>query len=163
MYNTMATFEAKVRARQDAFLPLYAKLGNVSETAETLGMTAACVRRWVGQDAYGFAERFRAAHVQYGDYLRSIARKRLEQPSGHVGGDILLLAGIAAHGNPEWRVERGQQSAPARVQVTQIIINAPPGASSITLPTIDAEVRDELDASSTAPHPQVPSPDASNT
>ena len=56
-----------------------------------------------------------------------------------------------------------KQQGPAQVQVTQIIINAPPGASSISIPTIDAEVHDALDASSTAPHPRLPSADASNT
>jgi hypothetical protein len=126
MANTVATFEAQVKARQDAFLLLYAELGNVSEAATTLGFTASCARLWVKDDSYGFAERFRAAHLEYGDFLRSLARKRLANPSGHVGGDILLIAGIAAHGNPEWRIQPGQApQGSTRIQVTQIIINAP--------------------------------------
>lgn len=124
-HPAQATFDAQTRARQEAFLPLYAQLGNVTEAAATLGLTSECAYRWVREDVQGFKARFELAHRAYGDYLRSLARQRLANPSGHVGGDILLIAGIAAHGNPEWRIERGQQQGVTKVQVTQIIINAP--------------------------------------
>lgn len=136
-----ATYDLQVKARQDAFLEAYASLGNITDAATAVGISRESVRLWTRDNDLGFKDRFTEANQAYGDYLRGLARKRLENPSGHVGGDILLIAGIAAHGNPEWRIQqdRGNTST-TKVQVTTVVIHAPPGADPRVIEALQSQV-----------------------
>ena len=161
-----ATFDLQIRERQDAFLEAYASLGNTTEAASAAGIHRETVRLWRRDNDLGFNERFIEANHAYGDYLKSLARQRLANPSGHVGGDILLIAGIAAHGNPEWRSYDTRSGGVVRAPVVQIVINAP-GQRTELQHVVDAQVilpaegpaldaDDGLDASLHRPHQAFP-------
>jgi len=42
-------------------------------------------------DALGFRERMHQAQEAFADYLEELGRKRLEQPEGNRGSDVLLM------------------------------------------------------------------------
>ena len=160
---------------QERFLAEFARSGRAYRSAETIGLTPQAYQRWMSIDLFGFKKRLYLAEQQYLEKLEAEADRRAVEGTDHpviYKGEITatykeysdnLLMFRMKKLDPQYKDNYAPIGGVTKVQVTQIIINAPPGASSITLPVIDAEVHDALDAPPGHTHPQIPSQGAGNT
>lgn len=100
-----ATYDEKTRLTQLRFLERYQALGNISEACAFTNVHQTTVDKWRRLDVQGFYQRFINAREIYADYLESIARKRIENPSfnGRIGSDVLLIAQLNAKRPSEYR------------------------------------------------------------
>ena len=96
-------YDRRTRERQRRFLKCYAELGNDTAACIASKVNIDTVRRWQLDDILGFNASRAEAERGYADFLADIAHKRLQHPEKGVGSDILLIAGLGAHGRPEWR------------------------------------------------------------
>lgn len=136
-----ASMDQATLTRQNAFLAAYPDFGTISHACQAVGIDRESVRWWRRNDILGFADRFTAAQEAYGDYLENLAHQRVTTPGARTGSDILLIAMLNANRPDKWR--RDPNPAPQRVQVTQIIINAPGQAARI----VEAQVTELPDPS----------------
>ena len=100
-----ATYDETTRISQDRFLKEYREVGNISEAASIAGINGLSPYIWRRENVLGFHQRFLDAREEYADYLESLARKRVENPSfnGRIGSDVLLIAQLNAKRPGEYR------------------------------------------------------------
>jgi len=99
------TFRAKLEASQTAFLAAYANTGNIREAAEAVGISSAAVAGWITDNKLDFVPKYRHAQREYANYLESLARKRVENPTfnGRIGSDVLMLGLLNANWPEKYR------------------------------------------------------------
>ena len=100
-----ATYDETTRLNQNRFLEHYSKVGNIEEAAALAGIHWEPTYTWRRENTLGFHARFLLARERYADYLESLARKRVENPSfnGRIGSDVLLIAQLNAKRPGEYR------------------------------------------------------------
>ena len=81
---------AKTIRNQELVLTAYAECGNLSEAARIAKVPIPTAYDWLRLDAE-FKEQYQVADRVYGDSVRSIIRKRIEDPTGNRGSDALVM------------------------------------------------------------------------
>ena len=104
LHPARATYDAKTRASQDAFLIAFPRSRSIAEAAATAGVSDQSVYDWRQDNILGFSARFARAQMQRADYLEELAQKRVENPSfnGRIGSDVLLMGMLNANSD-KWR------------------------------------------------------------
>jgi hypothetical protein len=77
--------------RQIAFLMAFEEHGTILHACRAIGIARRTVELWRDHDALGFNARFELAHQQRRDVLEQMVYRRLEDPQGNRGSDILLM------------------------------------------------------------------------
>ena len=114
-------YDRRTRERQHRFLKSYAELGNDTAACKASKVNIDTVRRWYLADTLGFNASRAEAEVGYADFLADLAHKRLVNPEKGVGSDILLIAGLGAHGRPEWRQQTVILNDDTPIKVLQML------------------------------------------
>jgi hypothetical protein len=91
------TFNREQKARQDAFLEAYSKLGTIRAACEAVGIDRQTILNWREKDAQGFRERFETADLSFTEALETIAHQRAAN-----GSDNLLMFTLKKR-KPEYR------------------------------------------------------------
>ena len=71
---------------QELVIQAYAEVGNLSEAARTASVPVSTAYFWLHNDQ-DFKDQYWIADRVYGDSVRSIIRKRIEDPTGNRGSD----------------------------------------------------------------------------
>ncbi len=91
--GTLSPGEQRLWESQTAFLGEFVKLGTVKAGAESVGITRQGVEYWSQHDCLGFQDRYRQAKQDRRDHAeREFVLKRLENPKGNYGTDVLAIA-----------------------------------------------------------------------
>jgi len=116
-----ATYDEKTLADQQRFLDAFPGIGNISETAKSVGIAPSQVYWWRNHNILGFHARYLQAREEDADTIESEMRKRVKNPSfnGRIGSDILLIAQANAKRPDEYR----PQGVPV-VQVSEHVLRA---------------------------------------
>lgn len=91
-----SALQKETLVRQRAFLAAYATCGTVTAASDTAGIHQFTVRRWRAGDVFGFRDRMEKAHEAYGDHLEDEMHRRIFDPEGNRGSDILLIFDLKA-------------------------------------------------------------------
>jgi len=84
------------RHRMSAFLGAYAECGTIRKACSVVGVDRKTVYNWIRGDVEGFKELFELANHSYRESLEDLARKRLRNPTGNRGSDVLLILQLNA-------------------------------------------------------------------
>jgi hypothetical protein len=112
-----AAYSARTQGLQAAFLAAYSKAGTVTAACAAVpgGLSLQAVRNWDQGDVLGFSAAYADAREAWADYLEDLAYKRVANPEGSKGSDILLIALLNAHKPAKYRQQAVQLEVGPRV------------------------------------------------
>jgi len=92
-------YSARTRASQRAFLEAYKVAGTVTAACAAVGRGCSlqAVRNWDRDNVLGFSVAYSDARAAWADFLEELAYKRVIQPDGTKGSDLLLITLLNAH------------------------------------------------------------------
>tara|TARA_Y100000401_G_scaffold115888_1_gene120443 strand:- start:1328 stop:1804 length:477 start_codon:yes stop_codon:yes gene_type:complete len=91
-----------IKARQDAFLALYAEVGSIRAASKELGVNRRTPMRWIENNVQGFKERFEDAKHNFREMLQDLAVSRVKD-QGPKDNPVLLITLLNAHWADKYR------------------------------------------------------------
>jgi hypothetical protein len=82
--------------RMDRWEIAFAEKGTVSSACLIAGINRTTIYNWQHADTYGFRSRWENARESYADNLEELMHKRLHDPEGNRGSDVLLMFNLKA-------------------------------------------------------------------
>lgn len=86
----MPTLSEKERLNQTAFLTAFAELGRIEASAKACGLERHGHQRWLKEDL-SYRERWEVALAQHRENVDARILKRIDDPEGNRGSDVLLM------------------------------------------------------------------------
>jgi hypothetical protein len=104
-YDSLTLDQRNHYDRQELFLSAYEQLGMISKAAHAVNVPVATVEGWQHKDTHGFNKRLEAARQIYVESWEEEMDRRLADPKGNRGSDVLLMFKLKAEKPEKYREE----------------------------------------------------------